>query len=67
MDAATITRTKTHLVIEIPIARLKASHRTSINLEEGRAISDGLGAIAERRMSKPLKTKREILSFLRKI
>lgn len=63
----TVTRTKTHFVIKIPIAKTGAGRRISIDPEEKRAISDGFRAIAEGRASKPLKTKREILSFLRKI
>lgn len=67
MDTATITRTKTHIVIKIPIIKLAAVRRASIDSHEKGAVADGLRAVTQGHMSKPLKTKREVLSFLRKL
>ena len=64
MTTATISRTNEYLVIKIPLRQLKRDGETTFSSEDEKAVKEGLRAIAEGRVSKPLKTKREILSFL---
>jgi len=67
MTTATITKTKNYLVIKIPISKLATDHKIHMATDDQKAIAEGLRAIAEGRVSRPLKTAREVTSFLRKL
>ena len=67
MTTATITRTKDHLVIKIPLGSLVGERKLVIASEDQKAVEEGLRAIAEGRVSKKFRTAKEALSFLRKL
>ena len=67
MTTATITKTKNYLVIKIPIKRLETVRKIRMGSEEKKAVAEGLRAIATGRVSRPLKSEREVISFLRKL
>jgi len=65
MSTATIIREKEYIVIRIPVKGMKKKQRAIISVEDKEAIQEGLRAIAKGRVSKPLRTAREAISFLR--
>ena len=66
MEPITITKTKDYLILKIPTKALKYGRKdTSSN--EKKIIQEGLNALEKGRVSKPFKTAREAIVFLRSL
>ena len=66
MEQITITKTKNYLILKIPTKGLERNHGHFVS-EEERVIQEGLKALEEGRVSKPLKGTKRAIAFLRNL
>ena len=66
MNQVTVTKTKDYLLLKIPLQAVR-ERRVSLSNGQRRVIAEGLKAIKEGRVSKPYKTAKEAIAFLRSL